>query len=300
MSAEFSCLFIVNPAAGRRNSGVSAREISSFCRSKKIRFEARFTKAAGDAGRIASDGVKEGFSRIVSVGGDGTSSEIANALAETDVKFGVIPGGSGNDFPAACGVPDSTDGALETAVSDRCLKVDMGLLDGRGFINGLGIGMDGAIAFSFPGFRFLGGFGGYLAAAAVEAAGFAGFSSSVSAPGKEVKGRCLLAGVSNGASQGGGFKISPDARPDDGLLDFHFVKDMSFPLRVLRLVSIAAGSARGGWINRFQSDRATIETDKDLPAHIDGEPLVLKAGKHFVEIRKGVLNVLSPAGSRFS
>ncbi len=301
MTDESSYLFIINPAAGRRSAGGLTDAISSFSGSRNISFDIRLTRAAGDSRRIASDGVKEGFSRIVSVGGDGTSSDIANAVAGTEVKFGVIPNGSGNDFSATCGIPRSVPDALEVVVSDRCMSVDMGFVNGRGFINGLGIGMDGAAALSFPRFRFLGGFAGYLVAVSVEAAVFGGFSARVLSQKKTAEGRCLLAGVSNGASQGGGFRISPDARPDDGLLDFHFVEDMSFPMRILRLASIAADPPRGGkWIERFQSDSAVIETEKNLPAHMDGEPFILKAGKHLVETRKGALKVLSPAGSQFS
>lgn len=298
MANEPAYLFIVNPSAGGADAAVSAA-VSSFFRSRKIRFEIRLTRAPGDARRIAAGGVRENFSHIVSVGGDGTSSEAANALAGTGANFGVIPRGSGNDFAAACGVPDSVDAALETLVSDRRLKVDMGLLDGRGFINGLGAGMDGAIASSFPKFRFLGGFAGYLAAAGAEVFRFPGFYARVASAAGHAEGICLLAGVSNGASQGGGFRISPRARPDDGLLDFHFVRNMSPPMRALRLASVAGGFARGGWLELFRSDSAVIRTEKDLPAHMDGEPFVLKAGEHKVETCKGALNVLSPSGSRF-
>ncbi len=290
-----SYLFIVNPVAGRRNARDSEKAISSFSRSKRMVFEIRLTGSSGDAGRIASDGVREGFSHIVSVGGDGTSSDIANAIAGSNVKFGIVAGGSGNDFPAACGVPVSTAEALETVFSGKCMKVDMGLLDGRGFINGLGIGMDGAIASVFPRFRFLGGFFGYLASAGATAFGFEGFPVRLSSSSVEVEGRCLLTGVSNGAGQGG-FKISPAARPNDGLLDFHFISDMSFFMRIARLVSVMGGAAQGGWMRRFQSRCATVETERDLPAHMDGEPFVLKAGCHNVSTDAGALNVLTPSG----
>ena len=295
MAGGRSHLFIVNPAAGTSGAGVPAGEISRFCRARGADFEIRPTSAPGDAARIASAGVKEGFARIVSVGGDGTSSEIARAVAGTGVMMGVVPAGSGNDFPSACGIPAGTGEALEAVFADDCLRVDVGSLDGRRFINGLGIGMDGAIAAGFPRFRFLGGFAGYLAAAGTAAATFRGFAAAVRSEGGCAGGRCLLAGVSNGPSQGG-FKISPAARPDDGLLDFHFVSDMLPPVRVLRLVSIMAGAAGGGWISRFQSASAVVETETDLPAHMDGEPFVLEAGAHEVAIRKGALNVLSPAG----
>ncbi|MCY3973340.1 MAG: YegS/Rv2252/BmrU family lipid kinase [Candidatus Dadabacteria bacterium] len=296
MSGGRSHLFIINPAAGQGGAAVSEGEISRFCRARGADFEIRRTSAPGDAGRIASAGVKEGFARIVSVGGDGTSSEVARAVAGTGVIMGVVPAGSGNDFPSACGVPSPAEDALEAVFADSRLKVDAGSLDGRGFVNGLGIGMDGAIAAGFPRFRFLGGFAGYLAAAGAAAVTFRGFAAAVRSPGGDAGGRCLLAGVSNGPSQGG-FRISPAAKPDDGLLDFHFICDMPPPLRVLRLVSVMAGAAGGGWISRFQAASAVIETETDLPAHMDGEPFVLEAGEHEISIRKGALSVLSPAGS---
>ena len=289
-------LFIVNPSSGVGRSEAVAREVPQICRSHGADFDIRRTSGPGDARRIASEGVGEGFTRIVSVGGDGTSSEIACAIVGTDVKLGIIPCGSGNDFPSACGIPKCPSDALETVFGDVCMRVDVGSLGGRVFINGLGIGMDGAIAAAFPRFRFLGGFAGYLAAATAQAVAFKGFPVLIQSAPVGLEGDCLLAGVSNGPSQGG-FKISPAARPDDGLLELHFVRNMSPPLRVLRLVSIMAGSAGGDWINRFQTASATIETSYDLPAHMDGEPFVLPAGRHEVSIRKGALAVLSPAGA---
>ncbi len=296
MANAHTHLFIINPAAGKRDSSDFAGRISSFCSSKGVGFEIRLTRAPGDAANIASEGLAKGFSHIISVGGDGTSSEIAGVIAGTEARLGVIAAGSGNDFRAACGLPLSFGDALEAVVSGGCIKVDTGLLDGRKFINGLGIGMDGAIASRFPQYRFLGGFAGYLAAACAEAFSFDGFEALLSLEGSKTSGRCILAGVSNGHSQGG-FKISPAARPGDGLLDFHFVKDMSAPVRLIRLASVIAGKADGEWIMRIQSDAATIETEKDLPAHIDGEPFILQAGRHEISIHKGALNLLCPQGA---
>ncbi len=293
MATTASHLFIVNPVAGKGDMPVSPDEITALCRLKGARCEIRFTGAPGDAARLASDGVKEGFSRIVSVGGDGTSSEIAGALAGTPVLFGVVAAGSGNDFPSACGLPYGAD-ALEAVFSDSSRKVDMGVLDGKGFINGLGIGMDGAIAGCFPKYRFLGGFAGYLAAAVRQAFEFEGFSARLELPESEEEGGCLLLGVSNGPTQGG-FSLSPSARADDGLLDFHFVRDMFALRRIAALGLVVAGRAGERWIGRFQAQSGVIKTSKDLPAHMDGEPFVLPAGGHEIRVNKGALNLLCGA-----
>ncbi|WP_462137016.1 diacylglycerol/lipid kinase family protein [Candidatus Mycalebacterium sp.] len=294
MAKAASHLFIVNPAAGKGDLPVSPDEITSLCRSKGAQCEIRFTTAPGDAAQFASDGVKKGFARVVSVGGDGTSSEIAGALAGTPVLFGVIAAGSGNDFPSACGLPRGGE-ALDAVFSSFSRKVDMGVLDGKGFINGFGIGMDGAIAGCFPKYRFLGGFAGYLAAAIMQAFEFEGFSARLALPDSAAEGGCLLTGVSNGPTQGG-FSLSPAARTDDGLLDFHFVRDMSALKRIAALGLVAAGKPGGRWIGRFQAQSGVIETSKDLPAHMDGEPFVLSAGRHEISIRRGALNLLCGAG----
>lgn len=316
MTASRSYLFIINPAAGKGGAAAELTDkITAFCRTRgadahSVGFEIRTTAAPGDAGRIAAAGVREGFARIVSVGGDGTSSEIARAVAGTgtvasagtvaisgaETVMGIVPAGSGNDFPSACGIPSTVKDALETVFSDRVLRVDIGLLGGREFVNGVGIGMDGAVAAGFPRFRFLGGFAGYLASSLTAAATFGGFEATVRSTSGSAAGRCLLAGVSNGPRQGG-IKISPAAKLSDGLLDFHFVSDMPPPVRAVRLLSVMAGTAGGGWISRFQSASGVIETAVDLPAHADGEPFVLRAGAHEVAIRRGALGVLSPAGS---
>ena len=67
----------------------------------------------------------------------------------TSAIFGTIPSGSGNDFPKAAGVPLDPARALDTLFSGGIKAVDVGKLGDRYFINGLGIGLDGAVSHRF-------------------------------------------------------------------------------------------------------------------------------------------------------
>ena len=146
---------------------------------KDMSCEVRITESRGHAARLVSDGLGRGFTRFVSLGGDGTSGEVAGSLQGSEAIAGIIPCGTGNDFPKAAGIPLDACGAVENIFSGVPRGVDVAFMDGRCFINGFGVGMDGAVAHAFArGLRRLGPFG-YIAGAVIEAFRFRGFSVNV-------------------------------------------------------------------------------------------------------------------------
>ena len=173
-------LIIINPRSGKGDTGEKTEKISRFLDENGINFEIKITQKRGDAEEFAGEGAKNGFTHIISVGGDGTSSEIVNAVYDSNVVFSVIPSGSGNDFPGALGIPRDFDQALRNILYGRELGVDIGRFRGRCFINGLGIGLDGAVAKRFKYLKMFGAFPGYLIGAVIEAVMFKGFTARLS------------------------------------------------------------------------------------------------------------------------
>ncbi len=285
-------LFIINPSSGSGTGGDRAGPIKEFMDDRGIDHEIRHTGRRGDAGRFAGDAAGSGFSHVVSVGGDGTSSEIVNAIEGRDVIFTTVPSGSANDFSRTVGIPIEFKAALENVVSGEVKKVDIGKLDGRCFINGLGVGLDGAVANRFKDLRFLGGFFGYLAGALIEAFSFSGFKAEVNAGGRVYRGKFLLAGASNGPTQGG-IRLAPGASVTDGLLDVHLISDMKLIKRLVTLSKVLnAGHTEAREVNIVRSDRIKLTIDGEVPAHMDGEPFIMKRGTYNIGIVKKGLKVL--------
>lgn len=84
---------------------------------------------------------------------------------------------------------------------------------------------------------------------------------------------CLALEIGNGSTSGGGFRLTPDARPDDGVLDFCFIR----PLGKLELLTKLPRAIRGRHVDLPQvamgrAARLTIRAkDRVLKAHFDGE-----------------------------
>lgn len=286
-------LFVINPKAGQGRTKniipVIERAIEDF----GLTCEFEYTSSPGDGEAIARGAATRGFTHVVGVGGDGTSHEIVNGLMGSEVVFGVVPSGSGNDFPKAAGIPLDSARAVELLFNGVERSVDVGRLGGRYFINGLGIGLDGAVAHRFKRLR-LGGHIAYLWASALEALTFKGFKAELSIDDWHYSGMILLTGASNGFSQGG-FKLAPDAKLDDGRLDFHIIKDMPPLRRLLKIPKVLRGENEDIEEMELKSAEGMEITLSDkVPAHMDGQSFYLVPGTHKIEILPKALKIMSP------
>lgn len=291
-------LFIINPAAGQGRTAGLFSTLKSRLEKQGANFDFRITRVPGDAIGFAREGAEWGFTHIISVGGDGTSHEVVKGLMGTSAIFGTIPSGSGNDFPKAAGVPLDPMQALDTLFSGGIRSVDVGKLGDKYFINGLGIGLDGAVSHRFKKLKFFRGQLGYVLGAVQEAMTFEGFVTGVKIGDWEYSGRLLLAGASNGMFQGGKFKLAPEADVGDGLLDFHIIKDMKSLQRLVKIPKVLSGTHAGlEEVELRRGHEMEITVERALPAHMDGEPFYLKPGTHKISILPGALKVMTAPDS---
>ena len=290
-------LVIANPKAGKKALDGTLEQVRSAFEARKIAYEVRLTQFPGHAAKIAAEGLREGFTHMISLGGDGTSSEIVSSIHGTEAVFGIVPGGSGNDFSKAAGVPLDTRAAVDNIFSGRLRKADVAFVDEKCFINGFGVGMDGAVAHAFGemGLRRFGSFG-YIVGAVIEAFRFRGFFSEtdgeVAAPGEKL----LLFGASNGPFQGGKFNLAPGADIFDGYLDIHIISDMNLLGRLFKISKVLEGRHEGlREVSIVRAKQLGFETFTDLPAHMDGETFTLRSGKHSIRIEEQSVSIIVPA-----
>ena len=289
-------LVIANPKAGRKAFGPTLEQIRSVFETKEIIHEVRFTQFPGHAAKIAAEGLREGFTHMISLGGDGTSSEIVSSIHGTEAVLGIVPGGSGNDFSKAAGIPLDTRVAVDNIFSGRTRKADVAFVDEKCFINGFGVGMDGAVAHDFGdlGLRRFGSFG-YIVGAVIEAFRFQGFFSKMDGEIGAAGERLLLFGASNGPFQGGKFNLAPGADIFDGYLDIHIISDMSPLGRLFKIQKVLEGRHEGlREVRIVRAKQLRFETFTDLPAHMDGETFLLRSGKHDIRIGEEGVNIIVP------
>ncbi|ABF44282.1 Diacylglycerol kinase family enzyme (plasmid) [Deinococcus geothermalis DSM 11300] len=90
--------------------------------------------------------VARGTPCVVVGGGDGTLSHAANILRGTGTALGILPLGTGNTFARSVGVPLDLPGAARVIAEGRTVAVDVGLLNGRAFLNSVALGLSAQIA----------------------------------------------------------------------------------------------------------------------------------------------------------
>ncbi len=285
---------IVNPVAGRGRTQKLFPTLEAHLRACKLSYELRFTSRPGEAEELAKEATQRGFRGLVAVGGDGTAHEVANGLIGSSLALGVIPTGSGNDFAKAIGVPKDLPAAIELLIWGMRRRVDVGRLGARYFINGLGVGLDGAVSHRFRRMKHLRGELAYLWGAIHEALIFQPMEIDLHAPAWTYQGSALLAGASNGQYHGGNFKLAPEAQVDDGLLDVYVIQNMPPIKRLFEIPKVRRGAHLS--LEEVEMRRAPwveIAARQPLPAHMDGEPFQLEPGRHKVEVLPRALEVIS-------
>lgn len=254
------------------------------------------TAAPGDACAIAERNAR-GYDALIAVGGDGTVHEVVNGLmrAGAPAALGVLPCGSGDDFAAMLPPGD----AVARLAAGRVRRFDVGRIQAHGisyFANGMDIGFGARGARNVRAVpRLLTGFGAYLGALALTLAHYPIARVRLSlddTPPLEVL--TAMTAVMNGRSFGGGFRVCPDARADDGSLDL-LVAEALGRAEILALVpKILRGMHVGDPRLRLaRARRVLIESDEPLEFEADGELPVAPARRIAIELLPGALAVLA-------
>lgn len=109
------------------------KELSQTRKSlKNVEFNVIETTAQGHATSLAFEFVKEGYTHIVGVGGDGTLNEVINGIMRHEspnVVLGILPYGTANDFVKSIRLPQNMVDLFESVSQDKCSKIDIGVID---------------------------------------------------------------------------------------------------------------------------------------------------------------------------
>jgi len=265
---------IVNPVSGGGRALKALPKIVEWTSSNKIEFEMFSTTGPGDGTRLARLCRFSQFERVIVVGGDGTVNEVASALIESDAILGVLPGGTGNDFYKMLGNGKSLKTGLETAFLGQAGQVDIGLVNGRPFFNTAGIGFDAEVARRAARSNGSSGRLIYLAAVFQSWRNLHPIELEIELDRVKMSAEIILFCVGNGRSSGGGFYLTPHANISDGLFDVCLIEAMP-KIRIFRYLprTLNGSHVRLPGVKVFRCRKISISSHRDLPVHIDGEPL---------------------------
>jgi len=272
------------------------------------------TREPGHATQLAREIEPNEDTVVVAVGGDGTAHEVVNGMVQAAQAnghwiaggpvgtLGFIPVGTGNDFCWRLGVPENDPrAASRMLLADHRRLVDLGqVVDERGqaevFHNHLGGGIEAAIAIESRKISRLRGLWLYLLAVLRVIPRYTKAPKmTVHYNGAAETRPLLLASAANGGRSGGGFKIAPAARLDDGELDLVLANSPNVAVTLWLLPQFLLGThtAQVRYVNLHRTPHLLIEAPAGFPVHLDGEIYRVDARRIEVEVLPHRLQVVA-------
>ncbi|MBT3320140.1 MAG: diacylglycerol kinase family lipid kinase [Clostridia bacterium] len=286
---------IFNPTAGAGRSKKTLQIVEEYCKARGKKYELAQTERIGHATQLASSAVGKGYSGIISVGGDGTILEIAEALKDTDENLGVVPAGTGNDFKYAINVPQDTKGALDVIFAGNTKRIDIGVLnDDKCFLNIVGTGFDvDVIKNTNKVRRFLTGGGAYYIGIVLSIFGYKNARLEITMDGKTIKRTALLIAVANGQCYGGGLFVNPSADLTNGKLNFIVINKIAKYKILLELPKLQKAQPElVKELESFSCSEVTITSEKPRIFNVDGD--LFGQTPMNIKVKSKALNVFCP------
>lgn len=273
-------VYLINPISGTKSKEPLIRMIEEKTRQHHIPFEIVPTNREGDYNFLRKKILAEKITDVIVCGGDGTISSIAGALLDMDIRFGLVPMGSGNGLALAAGIPVQHSRSLEVVFQGNEKRVDGFFINNRFSCMLCGIGFDAQVAHDFAASPKR-GLQNYIRLSAINFFKAQPFNFIIESTQGRFEMSAFFLSIANSNQFGNNFTIAPKASLHDGLLDIVIVKKMSklmLPFSIISQVTgINAMQDLSDYVDRrnisyFQTDKLTIYNPGKAPLHIDGDP----------------------------
>ena len=235
---------VINPHSGGGRTGRTAKNIAQKLAEVSGPLTVAMTTGPMDATTITRHALREGFERVVAIGGDGTINEVVNgffqngAAINPDAELALLSNGTGGDFRKTFGIGQTLDESLERIANGRARPIDIGRIryvsiDGkpgeRYFANISSFGMSGDVVQRVNKAKVIKRLFGRFAFT------WGSLRSLLSYKARPIRLKIdnefdelvtiSTCAVANGQYFGGGMRVAPDASPDDGLFDVVVIGD---------------------------------------------------------------------------
>jgi len=266
-------IILFNPAAGRGKARDALAAALEVLRRGGVEPDVRESRSTQHLRELARQAREEKPDVVVSAGGDGTHHHVLNGLAGGDIPLGLIPLGTGNDFAQGVGVPPDVRQAAAALLRGKTRAIDLGRVGSAVYGGMAGVGLDAMVARA-------------VNARAPKVRGRLAYAWAIlrclrlyrpqpleiRSEGFSYSGEVMFVVIGNGSLYGGGFKLTPGARLDDGLLDVCLVP----ALPKLELLRWAPRAYRGKHLAHprivyFQTRQIALASPARLELFGDGE-----------------------------
>ena len=275
-------LFVINPVAGE---GIGHQVIPKIKNHfSKEKYDVIISVKEGAIESIVKKRVKDNdYKSVIAVGGDGTLMETLNGLIDYNGSVGIIPIGSGNDFAKTLGIEENIDAALKIIEEGYTREIYPAWINGRRFLNVIGIGIDAMIIDYKEKSKVIKGKLNYLLATIKSILKYKSTPLKVTIDGKVYDFKPLFIAIGNGQYIGNGMKITPHADLTSKAFGICIVGDLkkaTLLRNITKLYKGLHGDVEG--VEFFKGESIKIAFDEIRPVDIDGNLINCQS----VDIRK--------------
>jgi diacylglycerol kinase (ATP) len=289
---------ILNPWAGRGRGARLAPAVRAAFQAHGGA-EVLETRAAGDEARLVGEALARGATTIVAVGGDGTWSNVAQAVLASgaSVRMAFVPAGTGSDLAKTIGLPpNDVEACARIAAEGHTRRLDVGRVEERHFLNIVGFGLDIAVLEHSWRVNWLRGNLVYLYCALRQMFAYSGFPLEIRADDAAARSHeLLMLIVANARIFGGGFQIAPHADPFDGRLEVVGFRNVGALRRLALMRLLLTGRhMREPEVVRESVRRLVLRFAAPPAYETDGEWNQARSSEITIEVLPGALEVLVP------
>ncbi len=288
-----SILILANKKAGKGLPINFEEIVKSILEGSNINYQIWYSTHAGHLTELAKNGIQDGYKNIVVAGGDGSVNEVFKALLGTNVKFGILPLGSGNGLSRHLGIPFNLKKSLALIVKGKSRFIDTAKINDKPFISIAGTGFDAFIAKHFAESNTR-GFWNYFRLVIKHYFFYKTLEYQISSNEKKTATSALFISCANSNQFGNNISIAPKALIDDGFLDITIIKKPPFFILPFTIILLLRRKIyKSIYAESFKTKALVIKTENSPLINIDGEfqetlsPINIK-------IIPGSINVIVP------
>lgn len=271
-------IYLINPISGTKEKNPLVNLITEKTSAQQIPFEILPTVASGDYSFLRDKITEERITDIVICGGDGSVNQVVYSLAQLDLRFGIIPMGSGNGLALAARIAKLPAKALEIIFAGHTKKTDAFMVNEQFACMLCGLGFDAAVAHEFA-LQPKRGLKTYAGLTTKQFFSAKTYSFNVEANNLCFQSDAYFISIANSNQFGNNFTIAPQASLYDGLLDVVIVKKSGRSMLLWNVLQhVLSGKIKKIEnslkmpVIYFQTAELNIQNPELAPVHIDGEP----------------------------
>nr|WP_068131011.1 diacylglycerol kinase [Nosocomiicoccus ampullae] len=266
---------IYNPTAGREVFEQQLPQILERLERAGYIASAHRTTGMGDAIVAAKRACELEFDLVIAVGGDGTVNEVINGLLqhETPPEFGIIPMGTVNDFTRALGIPSDIFEALDYIIEGEPFAIDLGLMDGKYFMNIGGGGKITEVSYEAPSrLKAVIGSLAYYVKGIELIPQITSFPIRIEHDDDVYTGRVMLFLIGLTNSIGGFEQLVPDAELDDGYFSVLILEEVNLAeLAHVLTLAMRGEHLKHDKVKYFKSRELYVSSFEEVQLNLDGE-----------------------------